>query len=425
MHNVNDMTMVLRRALASHTLIDEDDTALVFYDLTALEGKVRELTGAFPDNTLHAVAVKANPLLENLKFMNNLGTGAEAASLSEIHLALQAGFSPSSIIFDSPAKTKNEIHFALEKGIHLNADSFNELETIRGYLQTHKSNSRIGVRINPEVGAGTISETSVAGQTSKFGIPITLCRKELQKYFLENEWIRGVHVHIGSQGMSLDQLCKGTKVVYDFALESNDLRVRNHRDPVNQFDIGGGLAVSYNSHRKAASITDYSSELQRRCPRLFSKQFHLITEFGRYVYANSGWAVCKIEGLKKMKGITVATTHLGADMFVREAYMPDKWHHEICVLDKFGGLKKGKRKRYVLAGPLCFAGDVIKKNVLLPEIEIGDYAMVMDVGAYTTSMWSRYNSRQMPKIIGYTHHGKQFTILKQRESIEKVIEFWR
>jgi hypothetical protein len=39
-------------------------------------------------------------------------------------------------------------------------------------------------------------------------------------------------------------------------------------------------------------------------------------------------------------------------------------------------------------------------------------------------MWSRYNSRQIPKAIGYYRDGEKFEILKERESLEQIWEFW-
>jgi hypothetical protein len=39
-------------------------------------------------------------------------------------------------------------------------------------------------------------------------------------------------------------------------------------------------------------------------------------------------------------------------------------------------------------------------------------------------MWSRYNSRQIPKVIGYYNNGEIFETLKEREDIEKTTNFW-
>jgi diaminopimelate decarboxylase len=78
----------------------------------------------------------------------------------------------------------------------------------------------------------------------------------------------------------------------------------------------------------------------------------------------------------------------------------------------------------MIAGPLCFSGDVIARDRQLPVIEENDFIMIHDTGAYTFSMWSRYNSRQMPKVIGYSDNGAHFEILKERERLQDVANFW-
>ena len=52
-----------------------------------------------------------------------------------------------------------------------------------------------------------------------------------------------------------------------------------------------------------------------------------------------------------------------------------------------------------LVGPLCFAGDVLAENVLLPVIDEGYWIEIADVGANTYGLWSRHCSRAVPKII--------------------------
>ena len=415
---------IFQLILRNKKLFNKKDTAAVFYDLSFLEKRINELRKSFPKNSLHAVAIKTNPLLSILRYIKKLNVGVEAASLPEVHLALKAGFPVHKIVFDSPTKTEEEILFALKKSININADSLEELRLIKQLLRNIHTKSKIGIRINPQVGIGKISETSVAGEYSKFGVPIKEYRKELQRLFLENNWLRGVHLHIGSQGISLKMLLKGVKIAYDFTIDTNKLLLQNSKKEIKHFDIGGGLPVSYYPRKKGISINEYCSGLKKNCPGLFTDDFKIITEFGRYIYANSTWALSRVEYVKKNRNIKTAVIHLGADMFLRKAYMPDKWHHEIFVLNKDGKIKQGRKEKYVIAGPLCFAADILAKAILLPVIEPGDFIVIRDVGAYTMSMWSRYNSRQMPKVIGYRKSGKELHILKKRESINKIIDFW-
>jgi diaminopimelate decarboxylase len=88
-------------------------------------------------------------------------------------------------------------------------------------------------------------------------------------------------------------------------------------------------------------------------------------------------------------------------------------------------LKTGSATRkYSIAGPLCFAGDIVARGVKSPPIETGDFVLIHDTGAYTLSMWSRYNSRQIPRVVGYRNQGESFEILKERETFEDLQRFW-
>ncbi|HKV42080.1 MAG TPA: diaminopimelate decarboxylase, partial [Blastocatellia bacterium] len=172
------------RRFQSKGPIGRDDTSIIFYDLSYLDQRIQDLMELFPPSTLHAIAIKANPLQRTLERMKVLGTGLEAATLPEIHIAQNAGFPAAQIVFDSPAKTMEELEYALALGVHVNADSISELERIESLVRDHPPRGTIGVRINPQVGTGTILSTSVAGDFSKFGVPLNDERDALLDKFL-------------------------------------------------------------------------------------------------------------------------------------------------------------------------------------------------------------------------------------------------
>jgi hypothetical protein len=39
-------------------------------------------------------------------------------------------------------------------------------------------------------------------------------------------------------------------------------------------------------------------------------------------------------------------------------------------------------------------------------------------------MWSRYNSRQMPVVVGYEDEGETMVVLRKRESADALLKFW-
>jgi diaminopimelate decarboxylase len=416
--SVEDISGTFQRFLMSEYYDHGKHTALIFYDLSMIESRIRELNRLFPEETIHTVAVKANPLKRIMDYTAGLGAGFEAASLPEVHMAIASGSGTGMVVFDSPAKTLEEIKFSLENGIHINADSVAEIERIGMLLKNREPESSVGVRINPQTGPGRIKSTSVAGNYSKFGIPLHETDL-IAGTFSTYPWLSGVHVHTGSQGCSLEQLVNGIRKVLDIVLEIN----KKNRGQIRLFDIGGGLPVQYREDNPLITLEMYRDELRKKCPELFTGKIRLITEFGRYVHANSGWAVSTIEYVKAYEKRTLIS-HLGADMFLRESYNPENWYHDLFITDNLGHIKRGmKPEKTHVAGPLCFSGDMIGRNIPLPEAVPGDFLIIRDTGAYTVSMWSRYNSRQMPAVIGYTDQ-PDFIVLKERESIQKVKEFW-
>src|SRR5947207_2824443 len=267
--STEEMSKIFSAAIADENLISEEDTAVIFYNVDFLNQRVENLKDLFPKNTLHAVAIKANPLTKILNRLMVLGVGLEAASLPELYLAETAGFPPNRIVFDSPAKTKQEIEYALKLGVHINADSFDELNRIGEILKTVKSTSTIGVRVNPQIVAGNIESTSVAGIISKFGIPLSDHEERLKRYFLKYNWISGVHVHIGSQGYPVAMLIKGIRKVLDFTLAINKtLQENGNKNLIETFDIGGGLPVSYHTDGTPVSMESYLSMLRENCREL-------------------------------------------------------------------------------------------------------------------------------------------------------------
>ena len=250
--------------------IREEDTAVIFYDLEFLKSRMEELKRIFPPLTLHALAIKANPLIRILEFSRELGMGVEAASMGEVRLALKTGYKPEQIVYDSPVKTRTELEFALKAGIHINIDNLSELGRVSQICQTHIPTGSVGIRINPQVGLGSILESSVAGEYSKFGLPIKTRKQELLKAFSENPWLTGVHLHVGSQGCPMELLINGIGVLYDFVKEVNEIRRKASFPPIDIFDIGGGLPIAYHRNEQPPSMEAYVQAIREKAPELFN-----------------------------------------------------------------------------------------------------------------------------------------------------------
>jgi len=78
--------------------------------------------------------------------------------------------------------------------------------------------------------------------------------------------------------------------------------------------------------------------------------------------------------------------------------------------------------KYHTDSPLCFAGDIIARDIELPIAEEGYYLVIYDTGGYTFGMWSKYVSRMFPKTILKTSN--TFEIIRNREKPEDIYSFW-
>lgn len=396
--------------------------ALMFHDLDDLSRRIDCLRACFPPRTLHALAIKANPVVQLLRFAVDRGMGLEAASIEEAALARAAGCEPDRIVFDSPAKTRAEIAQALAWGVALNADNLDELERIEAALAAiPSSTSLIGLRINPQVGEGSIGMLSVAGAYSKFGVPLEERRGDIIAAFRRHPWLRALHLHVGSQGVGEEQMARAVACIFDLREE---IHAALGEPRVALVDIGGGLPWRYREGETISTPRAYADVLRRTVPRAFGDDVRLATEYGRSLQAGCGFAASRVEYVKTDGGRRTAIIHFGADLLPRLVYRPEDWCHGISVLSAEGSPKNGPEETQTIGGPLCFAGDVLARDIALPRIDEGDWIILHDVGAYTLGLWSRHCNRGLPLVLGYSGRPPLFSVLLAGERPEDVVRFW-
>jgi len=418
--NSETVEQVLKSALQTG-ILTEQSPSVIFYDLPLYRETIHRLQSTFPTNTLHTIAVKANPIAGMLHIAKDAGMGAECASLPELVHAIHLGFPPERILFDSPAKTISELKFAIENNIYINLDNLQELDRLSELVKNSNYAVRAGLRINPQTGSGSWKGSSTAISTSKFGVPLLEEREKIVNAFQNNPWLVGLHVHTGSQVCPLPLVVQGVQSIMGLVKEIESNRAKK----IELIDIGGGLPVSYENDDQNHNLTEYISLLKKNVPELFA--YRLVTEFGRAISAKAGWAASRVEYTKHAGGRTIAVVHFGADLFVRTALLPEIWSHRITLHDSHGTLKTGPTEPVNIAGPLCFSGDLVAEGRELPiGVYPGDIVVVHDAGAYTLSMWSRYNSRQSPAVYGYDMNQEEtkLCLLRPSESVDDVLRFW-
>eukprot|EP00039_Didymoeca_costata_P015338 m.259021 g.259021 ORF g.259021 m.259021 type:complete len:462 (+) comp16200_c0_seq12:3218-4603(+) len=432
------------KLLKQNKYLTEETPCVDVFDFDILADTVKLCHDALP-NMRHFFAVKACPLTGVMKKLLKLGMGAECASITEVEHALAMGFPPDRVCFDSPAKMQKEIVRAIEAGCVMNCDGSEEIEKVNelitlGTLKAEdmRSSKRVGVRINPCQKAGSIAMSSTAHRGSKFGLQIHADnRTECIALIQNNPWIRGLHMHVGSQGIELQQLVTAARAIVDIAKDIGCLPGTDEMQ-ISFLDLGGGISVDYMSE-KLPEFSSYASLLREQVPELFEeKKFeNLYTEFGRSIVCKSGTSFTTVESVKMtiQEGVErpTALCHLGSNHFLRPVYASDKYSHRISVHKPPSNDGTSVPFQFHdIAGPLCFSGDVIANKRWLPSVARGDVLAIHDTGAYCYSMYSRYNSRPAPPVVAITRTSEThpssdalvLTVVKAGETLADIIRFW-
>ncbi|MFD7914794.1 diaminopimelate decarboxylase [Streptomyces sp. NPDC059752] len=420
------------RAAVEQGIIGGADPApplVCLLDVAGIRAAAAALTSAFaaalaPEApALHTFAVKACPLVPVLRLLADAGLGCEVASPGELALARAAGLPADRIVLDSPAKTEAELREALALGVAVNADNRQELERLDALVGRTPTASPIGVRINPQTGAGAIDALSTATASSKFGIALRDpgARARLVRAYLDRPWLTRLHVHSGSQGVPLALIAEGVRDLHALAEEINAAAGRRQVDTL---DIGGGLPVNFASDEEHPTHAQYVAALHGAVPALFDGSYGLVTEFGRSLLAKHGLVLARVEYTKTSGSRPIALTHAGVQLATRTAYAPAAWPVRILPYDAKGAPKTGAPVAQDVAGPACFAGDLLAAARELPPLAPGDLIGVPDTGAYFFTAHYGYNSLPRPAVYGFAvgpEDQVRFAPARPAQSVEAIV----
>ena len=357
-------------------------------------------------------SVKANTNIHILKLALEEGNNCDAMSIGEIKMLEAAGFPTDRIFFVPNNVSEEELQFAIDKGIMTSLDSLEQLE-LYGTLNPGGS---CAVRLNPGVGAGHHEKVVTAGKKTKFGI----AEEDIDKIFEISEkyqlTIAGINQHIGSLFMDPEPYLKAV---------SNLLRIAMRFDNLQFIDFGGGYGIPYH---KLDGEAEYDMEAfkERLEPILdeFVQNYGSTPLFksepGRYCVAEGSVILGRVHAVKQNAGKKYVGTDIGMNVLVRPS-MYDSWH-DIEVLRNGTILPREDMEEVTVTGNICESGDLLAKDRMLPKMQRGDLACVLDAGAYGYSMCSTYNSRPRPAEVMICKDGSVKQI-RRRETIEDLLRY--
>ena len=358
-----------------------------------------------PFSPLICFAIKSNTNLNLIREIKKLGLGADVVSMGELMIAIKAGINPQKIVFSGVGKTSSEIAYAIDKKILLiNAESKSEIEEINRIAKLKKKKVQIGIRLNPNTDAKTLSQISTGKKENKFGVN----EKTFLKLFeycknSKNIHLRCLSVHIGSQILDHKPYEKMLNVIGKI--------INKTRHKFEFIDLGGGMGISYDNSGKILNYKKYSLAIQKFLKNYKSK---IIFEPGRSIVGNTGTLISRVIYIKDSERKRFIILDAGMNDLIRPALYGAR--HRILPSIK---TNKNSKKTYEFVGPICESTDkfiVLKKFQQLREKDI---ILMSDVGAYGMSLASNYNLRTKP--IEILIKGSKIKIIKKRQKYKDII----
>ena len=380
------------------------------YSASAIRERIGALRTALRGlDALVCYAAKANSNVAILQLMAEAGLGADIVSGGELWRCLRAGIPADRIVFSGVGKTADEIGDALAAGVaRFNVESADELQLLQRIAAERDVIANASARINPDVDALTHAKISTGRSENKFGVSIDEAREWFARgTALTHVRLDGLHVHIGSQMLSLEPIRAALQRVAAFWRE---LAGAGHA--IRSLDVGGGLGVRYRAgHDCPVSIDDYAGAIR---DALADFDGRILLEPGRWLVAEAGVLLTRVIRVKHGQQRSFLILDAAMNDLIRPS-LYDAWHDIVPLVDDSRTMQT-----YDVVGPVCETGDTFARDRELPECKAGDLVMIKATGAYGASMASTYNSRPLAAEV-LVDRGR-YAVVRRRQTFEEMIE---
>ncbi len=362
------------------------------YSAASIDAAYAGIDAALADMPhLVAYAVKANANLGILSRLARAGAGADIVSGGELLRVRKAGFPPERIVFSGVGKTDTELRAALELGVRsIHAESEQELDAIEAQAAVLGTRARVGLRVNPDVDAGTHPYIATGLHSSKFGLDLDSARRLLPRLLSSPHLkLECLACHIGSMVQSPEPIAEAVQIVARFGREcvtaGAELRL---------LDAGGGWPIMYGDEdAEAASHARFGHAIIDAARRGGAGELglSLLVEPGRALVGDAGVLLTRVLYVKQQAGKRFVIVDAAMTELIRPALYGA--YHAIVPVVEPGA--EAPRAPADVVGPVCESSDFLARDRMLPPLQRGDLLAVRGAGAYAAVMASNYNARPL------------------------------
>ena len=359
-----------------------------------------------------AWSYKTNYLNAVCKIFHQEGSWAEVVSGFEYEKAIKNGVPGNQIIFNGPAKSRDDLKLAAENDSLIHIDHFDELYLLIAVCETLNRKPRVAIRVNMDTGIYPLWDRfGFNYENGEAWNAITKITGSGKMHLV------GLHCHIGTYMLQTAPYGLAAACLCDLAMRCKT----QLNNPVDYIDIGGGFP-STNTLKgaylpgvdTAPSADDFAEVISTTILRYGFKQDELptlILESGRMLIDDAGYLLGTVLANKRLSdGRRATILNFGVNILFTSFW----YEHTISPAQDF----TPQTEDMVLYGPLCMNIDVLRENVNLPMLNAGDHIVVHKVGAYNMTQWMQFITTRPAVVLIDEQH--QPHVIRQAETGDYV-----
>ncbi len=398
-------------------LANEFGTPVFILDLADVRDRMARFSEAFgPGNVYYGAKVFLTKTFAQI--VADADIGMDCVAGGELYVALSAGFPPERVLLHGNNKSRAELIEAIDAGVgRIVVDSFSELEMLRELTSERDVVVRILLRVTPGVEAHTHDYLLTGTEDSKFGFPIgeVAMRAIETAARSENLELVGLHSHIGSQIFDLKPFDEAARKMVRFLAEAR----RACSLDIPELDLGGGMGIPYLPSDEASSVEDLAKVLHEavtsEAEAAGTEHVVLKVEPGRWIVGPAMLTLYTVGTIKDVPGVR---RYVAVDGGMSDNIRPALYQARYTYLSALRPDAPHDRP-VTISGKLCESGDILGRDVLLPEVEPGEVLACAATGAYGYAMSSNYNKQPRPAVVAV--FGGEKRVLARRETYEDLV----
>ena len=362
-------------------------------------------------------ASKAFSCAAMARLVSDEGLLLDVATGGELFVAMHGGVPADRCILHGNNKSLAELEMALTVGAdtqtrpgvrQIVVDSFDEIERLEHLRSRGLPKPRLMIRVTPGVHAHTHDYIATGQDDSKFGFNLANgdAARAIDRITRGGcGELVGLHCHIGSNVLLVDNFAKAADVMAKFAAPYD----------LPELTLGGGLGVAYVEGEEAPSISQWGAVLLDAC-RALGVRSQVSVEPGRSIVASSAITVYAVGTIKRIPGVR---TYVSVDGGMSDNPRPVLYgsgYEAFAVADVAAPRDMPGR----LVGKHCESGDVLIFDADFPSsLKVGDLLATPVTGAYGHSMASNYNKVPRPAVV-FVADGESRVVVR-RETYEDLV----